>query len=417
VTKRIPGSGPYQLLPALSSDEFTALKADIATHGVLVAVEVDEAGNLLDGHHRVRAWTELRAEGIRVGDYPRVVRRFDSEDERIGHVLSLNLTRRHLSVSGRRALVADLRSRGWSTRRIAGAVGSSKSTVDRDLSGVPNGTTGRIVGADGKSYRPTRPRSRPSVVVSSARGQRRAEAALVALGDEAPGRMLDVRKAEELGRIASLERRRAQRVPAVANGAGFRIECCDFRDLALADASVDAIICDPPYSNEYLPLWSDLSAWAARVLKPGRLLIAYAGKLALPDHVARLGERLEYVWAGATAMPGRHSIIRSRMIRARWRPWLIYSAGPYRPRTWLLDTATAEGVGEKGPTDHPWGQTPGPFVQLVTMATEPGELVVDPFLGQGTTAIATVQAGRRFLGCDVDPGAVSLALERLEPSA
>jgi hypothetical protein len=254
-------------------------------------------------------------------------------------------------------------------------------------------------------------------VVSSARGQRRAQAALVALGDEAPGRLLDVRKAEELGRVASLERRRTQKVPRVSDRPDWRVECCDFRNLAVADASVDAIVCDPPYSSEYLPLWSDLSAWAARVLKPGRLLIAYAGKLALPDHVARLGEQLEYVWAGATALPGRHSVIRSRMIRARWRPWLIYSAGPYRPRTWLLDTATAEGVGEKGPTDHPWGQAPGPFVQLVTMATEPGELVVDPFLGQGTTAVATVQAGRRFLGCDVDPGAVSLALERLEPSA
>jgi len=176
---------------------------------------------------------------------------------------------------------------------------------------------------------------------------------------------------------------------------------------------VDTVICDPPYASEYLALWSDLSAWAARVLKPGRLFIAYAGKLALPDHVARLGERLEYVWTGATAMPGHHSIIRSRMIRARWRPWLVYSAGPYRPRTWLLDTATAEGRGEKAPTDHPWSQALGPFVQLVAMATEPGELVVDPFLGQGTTAAAAVESGRRFLGCDVDPGAVSLALERL----
>jgi hypothetical protein len=57
---------PYQLLPALSPDEFAALNADIAKHGILVAVELDDHGHLLDGHHRVRAWQELHAEGIRV---------------------------------------------------------------------------------------------------------------------------------------------------------------------------------------------------------------------------------------------------------------------------------------------------------------------------------------------------------------
>jgi site-specific DNA-methyltransferase (adenine-specific) len=47
------------------------------------------------------------------------------------------------------------------------------------------------------------------------------------------------------------------------------------------------------------------------------------------------------------------------------------------------------------------------------MATKPGELVVDPFTGSGTTGMACIVAGRRFLGIDTDPGAVSLASERL----
>lgn len=51
--------------------------------------------------------------------------------------------------------------------------------------------------------------------------------------------------------------------------------------------------------------------------------------------------------------------------------------------------------------------------RLVEMAAKPGELVVDPFLGSGTTALACLATGRRFLGADVDPGAVSLTLERL----
>lgn len=58
----------YQILPPLDADAFGALKADIAEHGVLVPVEVDETGAVIDGHHRVRAVEELRAEGVRVPD-------------------------------------------------------------------------------------------------------------------------------------------------------------------------------------------------------------------------------------------------------------------------------------------------------------------------------------------------------------
>jgi DNA modification methylase len=48
------------------------------------------------------------------------------------------------------------------------------------------------------------------------------------------------------------------------------------------------------------------------------------------------------------------------------------------------------------------------------MLTFLGELVVDPFVGQGTTAAAAVAEGRRFVGCDLDPAAVSLTVERME---
>jgi DNA modification methylase len=47
------------------------------------------------------------------------------------------------------------------------------------------------------------------------------------------------------------------------------------------------------------------------------------------------------------------------------------------------------------------------------MAARPAELVLDPFRGSGTTALACLATGRQFLGCDIDPGAVSLALERI----
>jgi DNA modification methylase len=91
----------------------------------------------------------------------------------------------------------------------------------------------------------------------------------------------------------------------------------------------------------------------------------------------------------------------------------MFSAGPYEPRTWMLDTFTSEGGGAKAAAAHPWQQTVGPFVRLVEQVTRRGELVVDPFAGSGTTGLACLATGRRFLGADIDAGAVSLATERL----
>jgi len=87
-------SATYQVLDPLRPEEYKALRADIAARGVLVPVEKDEAGNVLDGHNRVRIAEELRI------DYPQVMRSFDSEREKVEHVLKLNLLRRHLGPIG-----------------------------------------------------------------------------------------------------------------------------------------------------------------------------------------------------------------------------------------------------------------------------------------------------------------------------
>ena len=147
---------PYQLLPPLTPDELEALRADVRERGILVPVEFDEeTGEVLDGHHRLQVAAEL---GI---ECPRVTRRFASDEERIAHILSLNLVRRHLGPEQRRALVAQLRERGWSIPRIAESVKASVGTVHADLQGFsPERLPGAVVGSDGKIYPATITRQR-----------------------------------------------------------------------------------------------------------------------------------------------------------------------------------------------------------------------------------------------------------------
>ena len=52
--------------------------------------------------------------------------------------------------------------------------------------------------------------------------------------------------------------------------------------------------------------------------------------------------------------------------------------------------------------------------RLIHLASAPGELVMDPFAGSGTTGVAAVQLGRRFIGFETDPAYIKLSKSRLQ---
>jgi phage N-6-adenine-methyltransferase len=141
----------YQLFPNLTADEMEALTADIKDRGVMVPVEVDEAGEVLDGHHRAMIADSL---GL---PYPTIVRDGWDELQKLTHVIALNAHRRHLTGDQRAEVVARLRKEGKSLRAIAGVVRVDVATVHRDLSGVADATPERVNGSDGKSYAATHP--------------------------------------------------------------------------------------------------------------------------------------------------------------------------------------------------------------------------------------------------------------------
>jgi ParB-like chromosome segregation protein Spo0J len=146
-------------MPPLSEEEYESLKTDIAEHGVRVPVVLDAEGVLIDGHHRVQAWNELREEGYEVADYPREVRSdLTTDAEKADLALRLNMQRRHLSQSQKRDLIrAKLKaSPEWANHRIASLLGVDDGTVSslrihmETGSEIPN--LKKLIGADGKEY-------------------------------------------------------------------------------------------------------------------------------------------------------------------------------------------------------------------------------------------------------------------------
>jgi len=405
---------PYQLFNPLGDSDFAALKQSIKEHGVLVPVEVDERGAPLDGHHRIKAWEELRSEGVKVPDYPRLVRVGMSDAEKRVHVRSLNMLRRHLSKDELREHWASMRQDGATLQAIADASNVSKQTVMRATEGstIPNG---KVPGKDGKPrpqrYKPRVPKIPTTVMAKDGRETARA-VAVVESGADLPGKMVDVKRAERIARehIAS-QRTEAQDSTEFVQ-AGVKMLLGDFRDAGkgIADGSVDLLFTDPPYPREFLPLWSDLSEFAARVLKPGGMLIAYSGSEHLPEVLSRLAERLNYWWCGSLYMPREHVLVHSKHVFTRSKPLLFFVPEGFVADAWVEDTAM---TGEPDKSLHDWQQDISPALYYIEKLTQPGALVVDPFSGSGTTGLAARQLGREFIGMEIDPVAFSTAEARL----
>ena len=61
---------------------------------------------------------------------------------------------------------------------------------------------------------------------------------------------------------------------------------------------------------------------------------------------------------------------------------------------------------------HMTGKPTGVMAKLV-QCVRPGGTVLDPFMGSGTTGVACVRTGRRFIGIEIDPGYFAIAQRRI----
>lgn len=183
----------------------------------------------------------------------------------------------------------------------------------------------------------------------------------------------------------------------------------DFRDVLadIPDGSIDLVLTDPPYAGEFLPLWSDLGAFAARVLKSGGALAAMSGQAYLPEVFRRLGDHLPYRWTAAYLLTaGSHPFVPFRQVTVGWKPIVIYGGGPH-----IYDVVKGSSGADK--THHDWGQSESGMVSLIRLMADPGQLVCDPFAGGGTTAVAALAHGCSFIGAEIDPETHGRAVARI----
>jgi site-specific DNA-methyltransferase (adenine-specific) len=190
----------------------------------------------------------------------------------------------------------------------------------------------------------------------------------------------------------------------------------------LPDESIDLVVTDPPYeslekhravgtttrlkhskgsSNDWFAIFAnarfpELFAQLLRVLKRDRHLYLFCDAetmFAAKPMAEAAGFKFwkPLVWDKKSIGMGYH-------YRARYELILFFEKGKRR----LADLGVADIIERprlRG--GYPAEKPPEVAEVLIRQSTEPGEIVIDPFMGSGSTGVAALRLGRRFLGNDL----------------
>jgi site-specific DNA-methyltransferase (adenine-specific) len=208
---------------------------------------------------------------------------------------------------------------------------------------------------------------------------------------------------------------------------------------------VDAVITDPPYSVSL----AGSSGSFTRIGKKGtRALSFFEGDTdwaAMTQTVLeRIGAAIElgplsvYCWCGHRQFGPLTELLEASGYSTRFLVWRKTCPAPAPPRSGWQSGAElclygykpgrhfADGMfnnvidsdsfrfGQPGKVDHPTQKPLKTITPLMEVSTLAGALIVDPFMGSGTTGVAAIQMGRKFIGIEREPKYFDIACKRIE---
>ncbi len=203
-------------------------------------------------------------------------------------------------------------------------------------------------------------------------------------------------------------------------GDDVRLYCGDCLDLLpdLPDGAVDAVVTDPPYgvNLQYDGGFEDTADTWERLVPP---VVSWADEREIPCVVfgssptqgrdlalfPRWPDRT-LIWAPAFSL----SKSRSGGVFFRWHPVYCWNL-PKRHGGPSVDVLRQSCDGRNW-WDHP-GTKPVALMEVLVCIAPEGATVLDPFAGSGTTGVACVHMGRRFVGIEISSDYYEIAERRI----
>ena len=191
---------------------------------------------------------------------------------------------------------------------------------------------------------------------------------------------------------------------------------------SLPNNSVDLIFTDPPYglnktgikNDNNLDLFYSILPDSNRVLKNDAFLITFFSTKFLPDIFKN--NPFQYFWNfilfcpnGRVVSPIGFTKYMSCVVFKKGNPKMIK-----RGKDIFTDTPGKMVEPDEGFINHP---TPKPktFIkELLMMFSKENDIILDPFIGSGSTAVACKQLNRNYIGFEINPEYCELAINRLK---
>ena len=191
------------------------------------------------------------------------------------------------------------------------------------------------------------------------------------------------------------------------------------------DEAVDVICTDPPYIKElYEQAYADLAALASRVLKPYGFLFTYAPQTHLDEIMdllrfstdGRQKEGLRWFWIIESLNEGQSTAKNhQRNAICLHKPILVFQKVPPGENIRGARRCFADVVrGKRQKRYHPWQQSIHDVLGIISRFMVPGEILLDPFAGTGTSLIAGQLLGMEVVGFEMDPKTHAIAIRELQ---
>ncbi len=190
----------------------------------------------------------------------------------------------------------------------------------------------------------------------------------------------------------------------------------DCRELIkdVPDKSVDLIFTDLPYIKKYMYLYEWLAHEGLRVLKDDGFLMAYTGAYWKDFVMTIFANHYDYFYDFIIQHNGNTTILWSRGLISGYKSILCYTkkGEKLKPaQMGVLGLFSGTG-GDK--RFHKWGQPEHESRYYISCFSRKEELVLDPFMGSGTTGVVCKRLKRRFIGFEIEKKTFDIARDRMD---